>query len=49
MLETALNPRDARVLMVEDSPNDQAIATRALKNFGIPPLAPGQDRRRCAE
>ena len=35
MLETALNPRDARVLMVEDSPNDQAIATRALKNFGI--------------
>jgi CheY-like chemotaxis protein len=35
MLETTLNPRDARVLMVEDSPNDQAIATRALKNFGI--------------
>ncbi|HLG10216.1 MAG TPA: response regulator [Dehalococcoidia bacterium] len=35
MLETQLKPRDARVLMVEDSPNDQEIATRALKNFGI--------------
>jgi len=35
VLETALNPKDARVLMVEDSPNDQEIATRALKNFGI--------------
>jgi CheY-like chemotaxis protein len=35
MLETTLRPRDARVLMVEDSPNDQAIATRALKNYGI--------------
>jgi CheY-like chemotaxis protein len=31
----ALNPKDARVLVVEDSPNDQAIATRALKTFGI--------------
>lgn len=31
----ALNPKHASVLLVEDSPNDQAIATRALKNFGI--------------
>ncbi len=31
----ALNPRDARVLVVEDSPDDQAIASRALKTFGI--------------
>ncbi len=31
----ALNPKDARVLIVEDSPNDQEIAKRALKNFGI--------------
>jgi DNA-binding NarL/FixJ family response regulator len=35
MIETALNPGDASVLMVEDSPNDQMIGTRALKNFGI--------------
>jgi CheY-like chemotaxis protein len=35
MLETQLKPKDARVLMVEDSPNDQEIATRALKNYGI--------------
>ncbi|HEY4685787.1 MAG TPA: response regulator [Dehalococcoidia bacterium] len=31
----ALNPKDARVLVVEDSPSDQAIASRALKTFGI--------------
>ena len=35
MLETIFSPKDARVLVVEDSPNDQEIATRALKNFGI--------------
>ncbi|HLF78621.1 MAG TPA: response regulator [Dehalococcoidia bacterium] len=31
----ALNPKDARVLLVEDGPNDQAIAVRALQSFGI--------------
>jgi DNA-binding NarL/FixJ family response regulator len=31
----ALNPKDARVLIVEDSPNDQEIVKRALKTFGI--------------
>jgi DNA-binding NarL/FixJ family response regulator len=31
----ALNPKDARVLLVEDGPNDQAIAVRALQTFGI--------------
>ena len=31
----ALNPKDAHVLIVEDSPQDQEIATRALKTFGI--------------
>src|SRR3972149_3849186 len=35
MMLQALNPKDARVLVVEDSPNDQAIATRALKTYGI--------------
>lgn len=35
LIETALNPRDARVLIVEDSPDDQEIGTRAIKNFGI--------------
>ncbi len=30
-----LSPKNARVLIVEDSPNDQEIATRALKNFGV--------------
>lgn len=29
------NPKDAHVLIVEDSPQDQEIATRALKTFGI--------------
>jgi CheY-like chemotaxis protein len=35
MLLQALNPKDARVLIVEDSPNDQEIVTRALRTFGI--------------
>lgn len=30
-----LNPKDAQVLVVEDSPNDQQIISRALKTFGI--------------
>ena len=34
MLLQALTPKDARVLVVEDSPNDQEIVKRALKTFG---------------
>ena len=30
-----LNPKDAQVLVVEDSPNDQQIISRALKTYGI--------------
>jgi CheY-like chemotaxis protein len=35
LLETSINPKNARVLLVEDSPNDREIATRAIKAFGI--------------
>jgi DNA-binding NarL/FixJ family response regulator len=35
MMLQALNPKDARVLIVEDNPNDQEIVARALKTFGI--------------
>ncbi len=35
MTFTALNPKLAKVLVVEDSPDDQAIVSRALKTFGI--------------
>ena len=35
MTLTALNPKLARVLVVEDSPDDQHIVSRALKTFGI--------------
>ncbi len=35
MTLTALNPKLARVLVVEDSPDDQQIVSRALKTFGI--------------
>ena len=35
MIVTPLNPKLARVLVVEDSPNDQQIVSRALKTFGI--------------
>ena len=31
----ALNPKNAHVLLVEDSPDDQAIAGRALRTFGV--------------
>ena len=35
MVMQALNPRNARVLVVEDSREDQQIALRALKTYGI--------------
>src|SRR3972149_6213678 len=31
----ALNPKDARVLVVEDSPTDREIVAHALRTFGI--------------
>lgn len=31
----SLNPKDARVLVVEDNPDDARVITRVLQNFGI--------------
>ncbi len=35
MIIKPLNPRDARVLVVDDSSNDQRIIGRALETYGI--------------